>query len=347
MSDRRVCRVITCLCIGIALGWLDLADAFAEEMPKHPVKLESGLYYTVEKGDTLWDLSDHFYDSPWIWPDLWERNEEILNPHWIYPGEEVRIYSREELEKLFGHGHAWKSEPEPVSPPPEPKYYFYPAIDSVGFIREEPVHPSGAIFKARDNKETIGDRDTVYMKPMGDVAFKPGDRFTVFRTFKRLEDKEAKKPIGTQHYFVGVVEINDVHPNYSTGRIVTSYRDIELGDLMMPYEPRSPRIMLAQGKAGMEGKIIVSEEGQTIFAEHSIAFIDRGRKDGIQVGQSYAVYYQEKERIDPRGKEEVLLAPVDFARILILLTEETTATALVTYSEKSVHPGARVHTASP
>ncbi|UCD86839.1 MAG: LysM peptidoglycan-binding domain-containing protein [Desulfobacterales bacterium] len=345
MFSKKVFQIITCLCVGVAVGWLSPMSACSEEPGEKTIKLESGLYYTVQTGDTLWDLSEHFYDFPWLWPDLWERNREVANPHWIYPGEQVRIYSREELERMFGP----KPPPEPKigPPPPEPEYYYYPAIDSVGFIRKEPVPPSGTIFKVKEDKEIMSQRDVVYVRPIGDVIFKPGDRFTVFRTLKPLKDKETKKLIGTQHYLVGVVEITDVQPKFSLGRIVTSYRSIERDDLLMPYQPRSPNILLTESKEGLQGKIFSAEEGQAIFAEHAIAFINKGREDGIQVGQSYSVYYQEKERIDPKVKEDVLLTPVDYAKILILLTEETTATALVIYSEKSIEPGATIHATLP
>ncbi len=345
MFSKKVFQIITCLCVGVAVGWLSPMSACSEEPGEKTIKLESGLYYTVQKGDTLWDLSEHFYDSPCIWPDLWEKNQAVANPHWIYPGEQVRIYSREELERMFGS----KPPPEPRigPPPPEPEYYYYPAIDSVGFIRNEPVHPSGTIFKVKEDKEMMSQRDVVYVRPIGDVIFKPGDRFTVFRTLKPLTDKETKKLIGTQHYLLGVVEITDVQPKFSLGRIVASYRSIKRGDLLMPYEPRSPNILLTESKEGLRGSIFSAEEGQTIFAEHAIAFINKGREDGVQVGQSYSVYYQEKERIDPKAKEDVLLTPVDYAKILILLTEETTATALVIYSEKSIVPGATIHATFP
>jgi hypothetical protein len=320
-------------------------SACSEEPAEETIKLESGLYYTVVKGDTLWDLSEHFYDSPWIWPDLWEKNQEIANPHWIFPGERVRIYSREELERMFGP----KPPPEPEigPPPPEPKYYYYPAIDSVGFIRKEAVDPCGTIFKVKEERELMAQRDVVYVRPIGAAIFKPGDRFTVFRTLKPLKDKETKQLIGTQHYLAGVIEITEVQPQFALASVVESYRAIAKNDLLMPYEPRSPKILLTESKEGLKGKVVAAEEGQAVFAEHGIAFINKGRNDGVQVGQSYSVYYQEKERIDPEVKEKVLLTPVNYAKILILLTEETTATALVTYSEKSIEPGATIHTASP
>ena len=50
---------------------------------------ESGIYYTIQKGDTLWDLSERFFDSPALWPGLWKGNHQIPNPHWIYPTDQA------------------------------------------------------------------------------------------------------------------------------------------------------------------------------------------------------------------------------------------------------------------
>jgi hypothetical protein len=47
--------------------------------------------YTIQKGDTLWDLSQKFLNNPWYWPKIWSLNPTIENPHWIYPGNKLRI----------------------------------------------------------------------------------------------------------------------------------------------------------------------------------------------------------------------------------------------------------------
>jgi len=62
-------------------------------------KKEGEEIYTIKQGDTLWDISARFLKDPFLWPKLWHRNPYITNPHWIYPGQPVRLVPLEELLK--------------------------------------------------------------------------------------------------------------------------------------------------------------------------------------------------------------------------------------------------------
>lgn len=47
--------------------------------------------YVVKHGDTLWDISNLFLHKPWYWPQIWRTNTQIINPHLIFPGDELRL----------------------------------------------------------------------------------------------------------------------------------------------------------------------------------------------------------------------------------------------------------------
>jgi len=59
----------------------------------------SGEEYIIQKGDTLWGISGGKLDHNFLWPKLWDVNPQIANPDLIYPGEKIRIPSRETLMK--------------------------------------------------------------------------------------------------------------------------------------------------------------------------------------------------------------------------------------------------------
>ena len=81
---NKICSLVLCALLSASLT----ATVFADEIalrPDHPNR------YVVVKGDTLWDISARFLESPWRWPEVWSFNPQIENPHLIYPGDVVEI----------------------------------------------------------------------------------------------------------------------------------------------------------------------------------------------------------------------------------------------------------------
>lgn len=315
------------------------------------VEHETGFYYTVQKGDTLWDLSQKFSDSPWQWPELWKENSKIANPHRIYPGDRLRLFRRQGSHKLgeIDKGETAKEQTAEIesteaSIAPEGIAFYYQAIDQVGFIRKKPVKPYGTIYKVRIQKEMIYEGDHVYIRPESGADLSPGNLYTIYRTLKPITDIETNEYIGIQHYMLGVLEVIQQEPQYVIAKVLRSWRPIRVSDLIMPYNRRLPRIGLQNSPPGIEGRIIVGEQHQEMIGDTVIAFIDKGQQHGIQPGQFYSLYYQDKHRVKTDSGEEEVKTPVDFGELLVIHTEDNTATVIITNTEKEFTRGTKIRT---
>jgi hypothetical protein len=318
-----------------ALLVMPFSPAVAEN--ENIIEHETGFYYTVQKGDTLWDLSRKFSDSAWLWPEMWKENSQIANPHRIYPGERIRLYRRAGYQKI-------SEKKTGVAPPTLENliHYDFSALDRVGFIRKQPVPPQGAIFKVMETKVMISEDDIVYIRPEGDTKLVPGQRYTIYRTLKPIRERSDNTYIGIQHLLTGVVEITQVQPDYAIGTVIKSYRPIHLEDKLMPYYRRIPEITLKESPRGLEGKIIEAEDHNRIIGISMIAFIDKGKKDGVHPGQFYNVFQQAAEYLSPKKQGKVELLPVDIAEMLVVHTEDTTATVIITRADKEFEAHSKI-----
>lgn len=329
-------------CIFLLTATVLLPAGLSAREQTQSVGYETGFYYTVQKGDTLWDICQKFFDDPELWPDLWEKNSQLKNPHhYIYPGDVLHIYTRAGkafVEKTVSHEEPAAGKPKPAEPP----YFLYAALEQVGFIRKPAGPPSGVIFKTREDKEMISYGDTVYIRLEGADAMPVGSLFTVYRTMGPVNDPENKKnALGVQHYLTGVVEVTRKEEGFVLATVIRSFRPIEINDRVMPYEAVSPKIYLNNNPASVSGTVLHSEEEADLIGEHAIAFINKGEQDGVALGQRYRVFNQEKVKLNSKDSKSTLLPPVDVGTIVVLHTEQNTATVLVIGNHIEFAPGAK------
>lgn len=335
--------LLTLACFGTlagAFGTGHAADPARPVVQPTASETENGYYYTVQKGDTLWDLSRRFSATPWVWPELWEENSQtIANPHLIYPGQKIR------LTRIVGGRLAGDRAGLAAEQPVAGIHFYYSLSDQYGFIRKVPVTPDGVIFKSQESgKNMISEGDIIYIRPEGHAALSRGQLMTVYRTFKPLVDRRTDKLIGTQHLLCGILEIVQREPQYAVAKVVKSYRPIEIGDQLMPFQRRSPRIEIQNSEPGIDGKLIMTEEHLSIFAESHVAFINQGKRQGIKPGQIYSIYLADEHNFGSPSAPRTVAIPVDFGELLVLHTEDETSTVLITDSKKESHEGTRVRT---
>ena len=320
--------------------------------------------YTVKKGDTLWDISDRLYRDPWVWPKVWQWNPTITNPHWIYPGTELRLYYRVPGTTILAvvprgavptTSAAVAAPPSPPSLPPPPPLpprvptLVFKDIDQVGFITPFRPQGEGFILGEMHDKVLMGQGDEIFLQLKPPRQSAVGDRYYVFSTSDLIRHPITSQEVGYLNTPMGVVEVTEVAPDHAKARVLTSYNVISKGDILMPYRKRAEEIVLQDGTEPKEGRIVVAKDEIRLSGDRQIVFIDLGADNDVKAGNRFEVYREPRVRryyvgqVTSVGEElisSLMSEPV--GELLVLSTEKETAAAIVTKTKIELYPGERV-----
>lgn len=294
-------------------------------------------YYTVKKGDTLWDLSQKFYNSQWVWPGLWEMNDQIKNPHQIYPGDKIRIYLAEEPASpapppVPRTAHL-KTASIPMAPPekiPEPAPLTHgESIQNLSFIKEDATAPLGHILMAENNGDLLSNGDTVFITPVNKNTFIPGNRYHIFSTRKVTAQYDKIKFNGVKHQVKGTLTILESKNTFTRGVIDKVFRPAEPGDPIMAYFPLEKQIIPNHTPHAVDARIICAQDDNELLGEGSIAFMDAGIRNNVKPGDIYTLYSTQTRPSSSLFKKPPPLPPLKNGTLMVLHTEATAATVKI------------------
>ncbi len=132
--------------------------------------------YVVKRGDTLWDISARFLKKPWLWPEIWQANPQIKNPHLIYPGD---VISLAYLDRVAARVQAGERTASPLNAVPlEEIEPFLRDTRMVSSIDQLPY-----VVGLEENRTRAVRGHVAYVRGLEGVA--PGQRYLVVRAEKR------------------------------------------------------------------------------------------------------------------------------------------------------------------
>ena len=267
--------------------------------PTGPIQLapDAPGTYVVVKGDTLWDISGRFLKEPWRWPEIWNMNrEQIKNPHWIYPGDVIKLtfdaYGNPSLSfaSAGGSGDTVRLQPRirtdalTQAIPSIPSKVITPFLSLPLVIEEGALANAPRIIAAEDDRVVIGAGNTAYAIGLQQSL---GTKWQIYRPGKTLKNS-AGEILGYEAIYIGEAKVLRFGES-STIEILRSTQEINRGDRLTPaadtavpsYSPRSP-------SKNVTGAIISVLNGVDTGAQYSVIAIDLGKRDGIEVGHVLA-----------------------------------------------------------
>jgi LysM repeat protein len=323
--------------------------------------------HTVQKGDTLWDISKIFLRSPWRWPELWGMNmDQIRNPHLIYPGQVLMLVKVGDRAMLRVGQAAGEVPTNTVKLSPRVRYE---TLDN-GAIPSIPLHLIGpflneAVVFSTDELATapriVASQEGRVLMSRGETAYVRGDLkgakdFRVFRDSKPLLDPGTGELLGYEARYVGTAEfVRDgglqtaadgktaqIVP--ATFRMTTVRQEANVGDRLAPVPQRdySAYVPHAPAKA-MDGRI-VSIYGEAISAgQNQIVTINRGERDGMERGHVLALWRDGARMVDRTDSSKPLMKLPDerTGMLFVFRTFDRVSYALILSAQDPVKPGDR------
>jgi hypothetical protein len=275
--------------------------------------------YVVKRGDTLWGISTRYLSDPWRWPELWRGNkDQIKDPHWIYPGD-VLILDRaagtltlERDGRPVTQGRAQQMQTPSDVVRLQPTARAEPLENAIPVIPANAIEPylarplvldarvvGGRLEEAeglRDAPRLLGAQEGRVMLGTGDRAFVTGMKsdalnWHVFRSGRRLIDPVTNELLGVEAIQLGTVRV--IRRGEPAEVLIESVKqEILPGDRLMPAE-RQPltNFTLRRPDREIEARVLSIYGAVETGGQYSIVTLNRGKRDGLELGNVLAIYH--------------------------------------------------------
>jgi len=301
--------------------------------------------YVVVKGDTLWDISAHFLQDPWLWPKIWHINPEIKNPHLIYPGDVINLVFIDGKPQLRLER---KGRPVVKLSPTGRIEELHTAIPTIpaDAIRQFLKRPSiltkeeldrAPYIVANDGGHLIaGSNEKVYVRGIQDSVI---NRYNVIHEGDAYRDTDGEI-LGYEALNVADARLLE-RGDPSTLYLKSTSREILIGDKVIParddteidpyFTPTIPDIEI-------NGSIIAVLDGVSRIGQYHTVVLNRGRKDDIKVGDILASYQAGESIQDPIGEDhdEVTLPNEQSGTLMVVRVFERASYALVMRATRTI-----------
>ncbi len=338
--------------------------------------------YTVRKGDTLWSISARFLSKPWLWPEIWQANPQVQNPHLIYPGDVLNLSFIN--GPRLGLQPRVRAEGEPIPAIPLSELRMFLKETRVMDSNEVNDSPYVVGFEEARLRGTVG--QNIYVRNLkGD----PGQRWAIVRpthVFRGFNEDDRSEPYGLvghdldsdvsmvngpwkedfredHHYGRGKdlgVEVTVIGTaetlrtgDPSTLLLLDSTQEIRKGDRIMPiddkpydayYYPHAPKAVPDNAR------VISFTDALDAVGPKQVVALSIGAKDGVENGQTYSIVHPGENIHDDvannswnRGVGKRVTLPEEFVgHVMVFRTFDRVSYGLVMDGLKPVSKGDRL-----
>lgn len=340
---KRAYKGVLCFLLGLTLSMSVYSASDVELRSGHPN------VYVVQKGDTLWDISSQFLVKPWLWPEIWQVNPQVANPHLIYPGDVLSLVYIGGKPKIVRKRGILKLSPKTrvISQgdaiPALPLEQIKPFLVGARVVTAEQIDKAPYML-ASDGDHLVAGKDVrIYARGLVDPEVTA--TYAMFRKGDEYKDPVTQESLGFEAVHLGTAKVVRTG-DPTTLDITESVKESYKGDRLLPVDQQhlQPYFFPHVSKKVTDGQIISVYEGVTQIGQFNVVIINRGEREGVEVGNVFKVMRRGKmvednfaEDTGFQGKTAVMLPDEEAGEIMVFRTFEKVSLALVMTATRPMH----------
>ncbi len=343
-------------------------SAIAADATSVAVKETAPERYTVQKGDTLWDISNRYLKDPWRWPEIWEVNPQVRNPHLIYPGDKLllcRIEDRSVVAIDAGGGCAEvaermaaraagrvdpdsgkllpqiRSEPMSVAIPAVPLQAIRAFLSGSRVVGPEELDKAPYVIAGMENRIIVGSGEKVYVRGPN---LQVGDNYGVYRRGKTYLDPDTGEVLGVEASDIGAGGIIAADGGVGTMSLSRTTQEVRIEDRLLVVEamPVTPVFHPTNPDNVKPGRILQVFNSLGSGGLNSIIILNRGEREGVKQGHTFALY-KRGSVVRDRTKDEMVRLPSERAGLaMVFRTFNKTSYAIILKASTVIQQGDEV-----
>jgi hypothetical protein len=308
--------------------------------------------HVVVKGDTLWGICGAYYNDPFRWPEIWSYNPQITNPHWIYPGDIVRLVPEGQASAAPPPPPTTNPEnPEnPEEPPPPLPARGNAELRQLAFVSTDDLKIAGTVVGSTEERLLLTTNDTIYVSYPDGKPPQVGQQYAIYTETKDITEPGKKgKKIGAYVRLLGAVRIDSVKKDkVAQGTILYVTDTIERGARVGTLKTQFKDVQPVVADTDLTATIVAKIGGDTLIGRGQIVFIDRGSEDGLKVGNRLTVvrrgdaYPETNGHVAIAGMNDPKYPEFIIADAMVIEVATKTATLTVLGSDREAFEGDHV-----